>query len=61
MTDSVMTSPASPEIAQSEIVEVLFIIDQLCEMGGAERVLLRMIDRYSNRAMTRWNCRKGSR
>ena len=25
-------------------VSVLFIIDQLCELGGAERVLLRMID-----------------
>jgi glycosyltransferase involved in cell wall biosynthesis len=57
VTDSVMTSPASPEIAQSEIVEVLFIIDQLCEMGGAERVLLRMIERlprerYSPRVVT---------
>jgi glycosyltransferase involved in cell wall biosynthesis len=40
-----MISPARPDIAQAEIVEVLFIIDQLCEMGGAERVLLRMIER----------------
>jgi glycosyltransferase involved in cell wall biosynthesis len=31
--------------AQFDRVEVLFIIDQLCEMGGAERVLLRIIER----------------
>ena len=45
MTRSVMNAPARPETAPAEIVEVLFIIDQLCEMGGAERVLLRMIER----------------
>ncbi len=31
--------------ASGEIVPVLFVIDQLCELGGAEKVLLRMIDR----------------
>jgi glycosyltransferase involved in cell wall biosynthesis len=32
-------------VATEEPVSVLFIIDQLCELGGAERVLLRIIDR----------------
>jgi glycosyltransferase involved in cell wall biosynthesis len=31
-------------VPTEEPVSVLFIIDQLCELGGAERVLLRMID-----------------
>jgi len=40
-----------------EAVSLLFIIDQLCELGGAEKVLLRMVDRlprerYSPRVVT---------
>lgn len=40
-----------------ESVDVLFIIDQLCELGGAEKVFVRMIerlprDRYSPTAIT---------
>ncbi len=40
------------EGASNQIIPVLFIIDQLCELGGAEKVLLRMIlrmprDRYA--------------
>jgi glycosyltransferase involved in cell wall biosynthesis len=42
---------------QMNRIGVLFIIDQLCEMGGAERVLVRMVDhlpreRYAPRVLT---------
>src|SRR5262249_45199114 len=37
--------PRESAAAQRDRVEVLFIIDELCEMGGAERVLVRTIDR----------------
>lgn len=43
--------------ASRDATAVLFIIDQLCELGGAEKVLLRMVDRlprerYSPRVIT---------
>src|SRR5215510_10200758 len=43
--------------APKEIVNVLFIIDQLCALGGAERVLLRIVqglprDRFAPRVVT---------
>lgn len=42
---------------QVDKIGILFIIDQLCEMGGAERVLLRMVnrlprERYAPRVLT---------
>lgn len=46
-----------PQTLSGGIVPVLFIIDQLCALGGAERVLLRIIDhlprdRYAPRVVT---------
>jgi glycosyltransferase involved in cell wall biosynthesis len=43
MNCGVMNTPETSRSARTDAVGVLFIIDQLCEMGGAERVLLRMI------------------
>jgi glycosyltransferase involved in cell wall biosynthesis len=45
------------KLPPDEVTEVLFIIDQLCALGGAERVLLRTIkglprERYSPRVIT---------
>jgi glycosyltransferase involved in cell wall biosynthesis len=36
--------PARAGLVRREKIRVLFIIDQLCESGGAEHVLLKMID-----------------
>ena len=42
---SAIEIPNDQDFQTEDPVSVLFIIDQLCELGGAERVLLRMIDR----------------
>lgn len=57
---SVLVDVSVPEpvhVRSRETIGVLFIIDQLCELGGAEKVLLRMVDRlprerYSPRVVT---------
>ena len=43
MSSGVMNTLEASISSRMDAVGVLFIIDQLCELGGAERVLLRMI------------------
>ncbi len=45
MSCTALTLPELSVALRSEPVGVLFVIDQLCELGGAEKVLLRMVDR----------------
>ena len=45
MSSTVLQEQELVKRSGTEVIAVLFIIDQLCALGGAEKVLLRMIDR----------------
>src|SRR5439155_18746716 len=57
MTSRVLHEENQSKSAPGRVLDVLFLIDELCEFGGAERVLLRIIEhlpreRYSPRVVT---------